>query len=35
VANQSYTTGDPNHHAILDVETGEAGLPVFIPPTAG
>jgi sugar lactone lactonase YvrE len=32
VANQSYVQGDPTHHAILDVETGEAGQPEFIPP---
>ncbi len=33
VANQSYFTGDPTHQAILDVETGEPGLPEFIPPS--
>jgi sugar lactone lactonase YvrE len=31
VANQSYVNGDPAHQAILDVETGEAGQPEFIP----
>ncbi|MGP3983084.1 SMP-30/gluconolactonase/LRE family protein [Streptomyces sp. KR80] len=35
VANQSYLAGNPDHHAILDVETGEPGLPVFIPAQAG
>lgn len=35
VANQSYLTGNPDHHAVLDVETGEPGLPVFIPSSAG
>jgi len=32
VANQSYFGGDRTHHAILDVETGEPGLPELIPP---
>ena len=32
VANQAYITGEPAHHAILDVETREAGLPEYIPP---
>jgi sugar lactone lactonase YvrE len=31
VANQSYISGDANKQAVLDVETGEAGLPEFIP----
>jgi sugar lactone lactonase YvrE len=35
VANQSYLTADPSHQAILDVETGEPGLPELIPPGAG
>jgi streptogramin lyase len=36
VANQSYFTGNAAHQAILDVETGEPGLPEFIPaPPAG
>jgi sugar lactone lactonase YvrE len=33
VANQSYLTGNPDHQTILDVETGEPGLPPHIPPT--
>jgi hypothetical protein len=32
VANQSYFTGDATHQAILDVESGEEGLPEYIPP---
>jgi sugar lactone lactonase YvrE len=32
VANQSYFSGDRTHHAILDVETGEEGLPELVPP---
>jgi sugar lactone lactonase YvrE len=32
VANQSYVNGDASHQAILDVETGEAGLTPYIPP---
>lgn len=35
VANQAYVTGDRDHQALLDVETGEPGLPIFIPPDAG
>jgi sugar lactone lactonase YvrE len=35
VAQQSYFMGDPSHHAILDVEAGEPGLPELIPPNAG
>lgn len=35
VANQSYFTGTAGHQAILDVETGEPGLPEYIPPAAG
>jgi sugar lactone lactonase YvrE len=31
VATQSYISGDPNKQALLDVETGEPGLPEFIP----
>lgn len=30
VANQSFT-GDRSHHAILDVEVGERGAPLFVP----
>jgi hypothetical protein len=32
VANQSYFNADRAHHAILDVEAGEEGLPELIPP---
>ena len=32
VANQSYFNGDRTHQAVLDVETGEPGLPEYIPP---
>ena len=32
VGNQSYFSGDRSHQAILDVETGEEGLPELIPP---
>jgi sugar lactone lactonase YvrE len=32
VANQSYFQGDPSHHAILDVESGEPGLSELVPP---
>jgi hypothetical protein len=32
VANQSFVAGNRANHAILDVETGEEGLPEFIPP---
>jgi hypothetical protein len=35
VAQQSYFSGDPAHQAILDVETGEEGLPEVIPVNAG
>ena len=35
VAQQAYVSGDPNHQAILDVETGEEGLPELIPANAG
>jgi sugar lactone lactonase YvrE len=34
VANQSYF-GNSAHHAILDVQVGEPGVPVFVPPQAG
>jgi hypothetical protein len=34
VANQAFFTGNRDHHAILDVETGEPGLPELIPATA-
>jgi hypothetical protein len=32
VGNQSYFSGDRTHQAILDVETGEEGLPELVPP---
>lgn len=35
VANQSFVNGDPTRQAVLDVETGEPGLPELIPPGAG
>jgi len=35
VPNQSYVQGDPSHWTLLDVETGETGVPEFIPSTAG
>jgi sugar lactone lactonase YvrE len=35
VANQSFFAADPAHQAILDVETGEPGLPEHIPANAG
>jgi sugar lactone lactonase YvrE len=35
VANQSYFAADATHQAILDVETGEPGLPELIPANAG
>jgi hypothetical protein len=35
VAQQAYFSGDPNRQAILDVETGEEGLPELIPRNAG
>jgi sugar lactone lactonase YvrE len=35
VANQSFLAADSTHQAILDVETGEPGLPEHIPANAG
>jgi hypothetical protein len=35
VPNQSYVAGDPQNMTLLDVETGEPGLPEYIPPGAG
>ena len=32
IGNQSYFAADPDHQAILDVETGEEGLPELVPP---
>jgi sugar lactone lactonase YvrE len=35
VPNQSYINGNTDNMTLLDVETGEEGLPEFIPPGAG
>jgi sugar lactone lactonase YvrE len=35
VPNQSYLAGDTQNMTLLDVETGEPGLPEYIPPGAG
>ena len=35
VPNQSYFNGDRERQTLLDVETGERGLPEYIPPGAG
>jgi hypothetical protein len=35
VANQSYFAGNTANQALLDVETGEPGMPAFVPPNAG
>jgi sugar lactone lactonase YvrE len=35
VANQSFIAGNRDNQAILDVEVGERGLPVFVPANAG
>jgi sugar lactone lactonase YvrE len=35
IANQSYFADDPGNQVILDLETGEPGQPVYIPPDAG
>jgi hypothetical protein len=35
VANQSYFAGNPSNQALLDVETGEPGMPAYVPPNAG
>jgi sugar lactone lactonase YvrE len=35
VPNQSYIQGDPTHWTLLDVETGETGMPEYIPGGAG
>ncbi|HTU87524.1 MAG TPA: hypothetical protein VMF57_18235 [Solirubrobacteraceae bacterium] len=35
VANQSYFEGDQAHQALLALETGEEGAPVYVPPNAG
>ena len=35
IANQSYFTGTPANQAVLSVETGEPGQPVYVPAGAG
>jgi sugar lactone lactonase YvrE len=35
VANQSYLAGNTANQALLDVETGEPGMPTYVPPNAG
>jgi hypothetical protein len=35
VANQSYAAGNQANQALLDVETGEPGMPLYVPPNAG
>jgi sugar lactone lactonase YvrE len=35
VANQSYAAGNPANQALLNVETGEPGMPAYVPPNAG
>jgi sugar lactone lactonase YvrE len=35
VANQSYEAGNSANQALLNVETGEQGLPFYVPPNAG
>jgi sugar lactone lactonase YvrE len=35
IANQSYFAGDPSNQVILNLETGEPGQPVYLPPNAG
>jgi hypothetical protein len=35
IANQSYFAGNPANQALLDLETGEPGAPVFMPANAG
>ena len=35
VANQSYFAGDTANQALLDVETGEPGMPAYVPANAG
>jgi sugar lactone lactonase YvrE len=35
IANQSYFADDPSNQVILDLETGEPGQPVYLPPNAG
>lgn len=35
VANQAYLDGNTSNMALLSVETGEPGLPAYVPPNAG
>lgn len=35
VANQSYEAGNSANQALLNVETGEPGMPTYVPPNAG
>ncbi|MDX6669503.1 MAG: hypothetical protein QOK04_2883 [Solirubrobacteraceae bacterium] len=35
VTNLSYIAGDPTHQALLDIESGELGQPIFVPALAG
>jgi hypothetical protein len=35
IANQSYFAGDKSNQALLALEIGEAGAPVYVPPNAG
>jgi hypothetical protein len=35
IANQSYFAGNPQNQALLDLETGEPGQPVYVPAVAG
>jgi hypothetical protein len=35
IANQSYFAGDKANQALLSLETGEQGAPVYVPPNAG
>ncbi|HEY4830316.1 MAG TPA: hypothetical protein VIH85_26360 [Solirubrobacteraceae bacterium] len=35
IANQSYFAGDKSNQALLALETGEAGAPLYVPPNAG
>jgi len=35
IANQSYAAGNKSNMALLSLETGEQGAPVYVPPNAG
>ena len=35
VANQSYLAGNTANQALLNVETGESGVPIYVPANAG